>query len=192
MKGEELTMATFSRKDEILYHANSYHEAAHAVFAVKVCGGKVSYVKMDDERCECSSSIPPGDGYANHMRNAMRCLAGEIAKHLQYAALTGRADEIEYVEWGTALDITDVGDEELFGSYGDFCNVVYSVMRMADDPFMGGDPEEVYAELFRETVAEVRRLWPEITAVGEALQVRTFLNGDEVSRLIESARKGEE
>ena len=169
-------MATFSRKDEIRDHANSYHEAAHAVFAVKVCGGKVSYVKMDDERCECSSSIPPGGGYADHMRYAMRSLAGDIAKHLQFAALTGRADEIE----------------QLFGSYGDFCNVVYSVMRMADDPFMGGDPEEVYGELFRETVAEVRRLWPEITAVGEALQGRKFLNGDEVSRLIESARKGEE
>jgi hypothetical protein len=192
MKGEELTMTTFSRVDEILDHANSYHQAAHAVFAVKVCGGKVWYVKMDDERCECSSSIPPGDGYSNHMRNAMRSLAGDIAKHLQFAALTGRADEIEYVEWGTALDITVFGDEELFGSYGDFCNVVYSVKQMADDPFMGGDPEEVYGELFRETVAEVHRLWPDITAVGEALQVRKFLNGDEVSRLIESARKGEE
>ena len=185
-------MATFSRKDEILDHAHCYHEAAHAVFAVKVCGGKVWYVKKDDERGECSSSIPPGGGYADHMRNAMRSLAGDIAKCLQIAALTGRADEIEHVEWGTALDITEWGDEELFGSYGDFCNVVYSVMRMADDPFMGGDPEEVYGELFRETVAEVRRLWPEITAVGEALQVRKFLNGDEVSRLIESARKGEE
>ena len=162
-------MATFSRKDEILDHANSYHEAAHAVFAVKVCGGKVWYVKMDDERCECSSSIPPGGGYANHMRNAMRSLAGDIATNLQIAALTGRADEIEHVEWGMALDIALFGDEELFGSYGDFCNVVYSVMRRADDPFMGGDPEEVYGELFRETVAEVRRLWPEITAVGEAL-----------------------
>ena len=69
---------------------------------------------------------------------------------------------------------------------------MYSVNQMADDPFMGGDPEEVYGELFRETVAEVRSLWPEITVVGEALQVRKFLNGDEVSRLIESARKGEE
>ena len=185
-------MATFSRKDEILDHANSYHEAAHAVFAVKVCGGKVWYVKMDDEHCECSSSIPPGDGYANHMRNAMRSLAGDIAKHLQFAALTGRADEIEHVEWGTALEITEVGNEELFGSYEDFCKVVDNVKQMADDPFLGGEPEEVYGELFRETVAEVRRLWPEITAVGEDLQVRKFLNGDEVSRLIESARKGEE
>jgi hypothetical protein len=69
---------------------------------------------------------------------------------------------------------------------------VYSVKQMADDPFMGGDPEEVPGELFRDTVAEVRRLWPEITAVAEALQMRRFLNGDEVSRLIESARKGEE
>ena len=51
-------MATFSREDEILYHAHSYHEAAHAVFAVKVCGGKVWYVKKDGERGECSSSIP--------------------------------------------------------------------------------------------------------------------------------------
>ena len=178
-------MVTRSREDEILYHAHSYNEAAHAVFAVKVCGGKVWYVKMDDERCECSSSIPPGGGYADHMRNAMRSLAGDIAKHLQFAALTGRADEIEHVEWGMALEIAEMGGDVLFGSYEDFCNVVYSVMRMADDPFMGGDPEEVYGELFRETVAEVRRLWPEITAVGEALQVRKFLNGDEVSRLIE-------
>ena len=67
-----------------------------------------------------------------------------------------------------------------------------SVTRMADDPFMGDEPEEVYGELLRDTVAEVRRLWPEITAVAEALHVRKFLNGDEVSRLIESARKGEE
>jgi hypothetical protein len=72
-------MVTFSRKDEILDHAHSYHEAAHAVFAVKVCGGKVSYVKTDDERGECSSSSPAGGGYANHMRNAMRSLAGQIA-----------------------------------------------------------------------------------------------------------------
>ena len=185
-------MATFSRKDEILDHAHSYHEAAHAVFAVKVCGGKVWYVKTDDERCECSSSIPPGGGYANHMRNAMRSLAGQIATNLQIAALTGRADEIEHVEWGMALEISEWGDEEMFGSYEDFCKVVDSVNQMADDPFSGGDPEEVYGELFRETVGEVRRLWPEITAVAEALQVRKVLNGDEVSRLIESARKGEE
>ena len=117
-------MAKFSREDEILYHAHSYHDAAHAVFAVKVCGGKVWYVKTGDELGECSSSMPPGDGYSNHMRNAMRSLAGDIAKHLQFAALTGRADEIEHVEWGMALDIALFGDEELFGSYGDFCNVV--------------------------------------------------------------------
>jgi hypothetical protein len=185
-------MATFSREDEILDHAHSYHEAAHAVFAVKVCDGKVFYVKKDDERGECSSSIPPGDGYSNHMRNAMRSLAGDIATDLQIAALIGRADEIEHVEWWTALEITELGDEELFGSYEDFCNVVHSVKQMADDPFLGGELEEVYAELFRDTVAEVRHLWPEITAVAEALQVRRFLNGDQVSRLIESARKGEE
>src|SRR3954469_23289463 len=103
-------MATLSRKDEFLYHAHCYHEAAHAVFAVKVCGGKVCYVEADDEWGECSSSIPPGGGYANHMRNAMRCLAGDIANDLQIAALTGRADEIEHVdEWGMALDITELG-----------------------------------------------------------------------------------
>jgi hypothetical protein len=93
-------MATFSREDEMLDHAHCYHEAAHAVFAMKVCGGKVWYVKTDDERGECSSSSPAGDGYSNHMRNAMRSLAGEIATDLQIAALTGRADEIEHVEWG--------------------------------------------------------------------------------------------
>jgi hypothetical protein len=185
-------MATFSREDKILDHAHCYHEAAHAVFAVKVCRGKVWYVKTDDERGECSSSIPPGDGYANHMRNAMRSLAGDIAQSIQIAALTGRADEIEYVEWGTALDITEWGEEETFGSLEDFCNVVDSVKRMADDPFMGDEPEEVYGELHQDTVSEVRRLWPEITAVAEALRVRKALNGDEVSRLIESARKGEE
>jgi len=126
------------------------------------------------------------------MRNAMRSLAGDIATDLQIAALTGRADEIEHVEWGTALEITEADNEELFGCHEDFCNVVHSVQQMADDPFLGGDPEEVYGELFWDTVAEVRRLWPEITAVAEALQVRKVLNGDEVSRLIESARKREE
>ena len=137
-------MATYTRKDQILDHAHCYHEAAHAVFAVKVCGGKVWYVKKVEECGECSSSIPLGDGYANHMRNAMRSLVGQIATNLQIAALTGRADEIEHVEWGTALEITEWGNEELFGCHEDFCNVVYSVMQMADDPFLGGDPEEVY------------------------------------------------
>src|SRR5215208_1895268 len=165
-------MATSSREDEILDHANSYHEAAHAVFAVKVCGGKVWYVKKDDEGGECSSSIPPGDGYSNHMRNAMRAIAGNIAGDLQLAALTGRADKIEHVEWLTVLDTIEVGDEVTFGPLEDFCNVVDSVKQMADDPFLGGEPEEVYGELLRETEAEVRRLWPEIAAVAEDLQVR--------------------
>ena len=126
------------------------------------------------------------------MCNAMRSLAGGIATDIQIAALTGRADEIEHVEWGTALDITEDDDDMLFGCHKDFCNVVDSVMQMVDDPFLGGEPEEVYEELRRDTVSEVRRLWPEITAVAEALQVRKVLNGDEVSRLIESARKREE
>src|SRR5215217_4742576 len=120
-------MATFSREDEILYSAHCYHEAAHAVFAVKVCGGKVGYVRTDGERGECTSSIQPGDGYANHMRNAMRSLAGNIATDLQIAALTGRANEIEHVEWWTALEITEDNDDVLFGSYEDFCTVVDSV-----------------------------------------------------------------
>ena len=64
---------------------------------------------MDDERGECSSSSPAGGGgYADHMRNAMRSLAGDIAQRLQIAALTGlEADEIEHVERGTALEITE-------------------------------------------------------------------------------------
>jgi hypothetical protein len=185
-------MATVDREFEILFHAHCYHEAAHAVFAVKVCGGKVRYVKTDDERGECSSSVSLGDGYSDRLRNGMRCLAGQIATNLQIAALTGRATEIEHIEWATALEITEAGDEELFGSYDDFCKVVESVEQMADDPFMGSEPEEVYEELLRDTVGEVRRLWPEITAVAEALRARKVLNGDEVSRLIESARQGEE
>jgi hypothetical protein len=176
---------------EILDHAHSYHEAAHAVFAVKVCGGKVRRVKIDGERGECLSSIPAGNGYSNHKRNAMRSLAGAIAHDLQIAAHSGLA--MEPVEWETALEIIDeVDSEEFFGSSDDYRQVVASVEQMADDPFIGGDPEEVYGELFRDTVAEVRRLWPEITAVAEALRVRKALNGDEVSRLIESARQGEE
>src|SRR5215211_5799173 len=101
-------MATFSREDEILDHAHSYHKAAHAVFAVKVCGGKVWYVKKDNERGECSSSIPLGGGYSDHMRNAMRSLAGGIAQDLQIAALIGRADEIEHAEWWMALEIIEL------------------------------------------------------------------------------------
>jgi hypothetical protein len=103
------------------------------------------------------------------MRNAMRSLAGKIATDLQIAALTGRADEIEHVEWGMALEIAEMGDEVTFGSVEDFYNVVDSVQQMADDPFMDDEPEEVYEELSRDTVSEVRCLWPEITAVAEAL-----------------------
>jgi hypothetical protein len=141
-------MATVDREFEMLYDAHCYHEAAHAVFAVKVCGGKVWYVNTDDERGECSSSISLNGGYADHMRNAMRALAGDIAQGLQIAVLTGRADEIEHVEWGMALEIAETDDEEMFGSVGDFCNVVDSVEWMADDSYMGREPEEVYEEIF--------------------------------------------
>jgi hypothetical protein len=125
------------------------------------------------------------------MHNAMRALAGDIATGRQIAALTGRADEIEHVEWDLALEIAESGDDVTFGCVGDFCTVVDSVERMADDPYMGVEPEEAYELIFWETVAEVRRLWPEITTVAEALRARKALSGDEVSRLIESARRGE-
>jgi hypothetical protein len=68
-----------------------------------------------------------------------------------------------------ALEIAEMGDEVTFGSVEDFYNVVDSVQQMADDPFMDDEPEEVYEELSRDTVSEVRCLCTEITAVAEAL-----------------------
>ena len=95
-------MATFSREDEILDHAHCYHEAAHAVFAVKVCGGKVWYVKTDDERGECSSSIPPGDAYFSHMCNAMRSLAGAFEREIVQAFSSSSFRQRWQIAWTIA------------------------------------------------------------------------------------------
>lgn len=49
-----------------------------------------------------------------------------------------------------------------------------------------GDPEEAYPLVVQDTEQSVRDLWPEITAVAEALIVRRRLEGDEVHRIIAS------
>jgi hypothetical protein len=51
---------------------------------------------------------------------------------------------------------------------------------------MGGDIEENYVEVVRDTEKELRRLWPQVIAVAERLSEAGRLEGGEVAALIES------
>lgn len=169
--------------ERILDVATCYHEAAHAVFAVKVCGGEVIYVSADEGNCR-SAMLPAFGGYSDYWRLAMQVFSGLTAESKAIDREL-RPDSWEELSWRI-----DEAEEEGFENT-DYHMLAEHVKGMASDPYEAHDPEEHYRVVAEDTKSEVRRLWAEITAVAEALKKRRCLDGDEVSRLIESARKGE-
>ncbi len=156
--------------------ATCYHEAAHAVFAVRVCGGDVRYVDADE--AFCASRFHYFGGWADSWRTAMHALAGWFAEQLAVR------DEIRPESWEVLSEAAEVEVED-GQQYGDRSDLMDCLNEM-------GDSEEEYQTVIADTEKQVRELWPQITAVAEALKVKRRLEGDEVSRIIESTHYREE
>jgi hypothetical protein len=154
------------------YRATCFHEAAHAVFALKVCGFSLQYVSA--EEAYCAASGPLFDGYAEHWRNAMYALAGRFAEQLEIWG------EIRPESWEAFSEGAEIAAEDEF-IRGDTFDLMEHLYGM-------GDPEEEYPVVVADTNETVRELWPEITAVAEVLMARGRLEGDEVARIIERTR----
>lgn len=156
--------------------ATRYHEAAHAVFAVRVCDGEVLYVDVDEMYCRIR--LPRPHGLVNYWGETMLTLAGEAAAYL---AVRG---EIRFWSWEELSDRAQMeaeGELDLSDSY--------DVMECLRE--MGGDPDQVYRAVVEETEKAVRELWREISAVADALREQRRLSGDEVVRLIDLPKEGQ-
>jgi hypothetical protein len=155
------------------YHATCFHEAAHAVFARKVCRFHLQYVSADESHC--AAKFPVFSGYAEHWRRALYTLAGRFAEQLEILA------EIHHESWEEFSEEAEI-EAEHESRRGDTFHLMEHLYGI-------GDPEEEYPVVVSDTEERVRELWPEITAVAEILMERGRLEGDEVARIIECARE---
>lgn len=147
--------------------ATCFHEAAHAVFALRVCGGWVRHVDADE--AFCASGVPNYGGEADRWREAMYTLAGRFAEQVDAWG------ETRSEPWDYLAEAHELGDLEP----GSDAHGVAECFARADDP---GEEYRAAVEDAKETV---RELWPEITAVAEALRERRRLDGAEVARIIQ-------
>ena len=156
--------------------ATCYHEAAHAVFAVRVVGGFVRYVDVEERYC--ATRLYVSDGYAGSWRRALYTLVGRFAERLEIWG------EVRPDSWEDFWEAARIEQEEMLeqdrGDTSDLIELLYEM----------GDPEEEYGIVIRDTEKQVRRLWSEITAVAEALRRQRRLNGVEVIQVIETAQGG--
>jgi hypothetical protein len=155
------------------YRATSYHEAAHAVFALEVCGASLQYVSVDESYCAARIEMF-FNSWGDHWRRALYTLAGRFAEQLE---IWGEIRPDSWEEFWEDAKI-EAKDEPERGDTFDLMEDLYDM----------GDPEEEYTVVVSETEERVRELWPEITAVAEILMERGRLEGDEVARIIERAR----
>jgi hypothetical protein len=155
------------------YRACCFHEAAHAMFALKVCGFYLQYVSADESYC--AAKVPVFSGYAEHWRRAMYALAGRFAEQLEIWG------EIRPDSWEAFSEDAEfeAEDESIRGD----------TFHLMEDLYGMGDPEEAYTVVVSDTEERVHELWPEITAVAEILMEQGRLEGDEVARIIERARE---
>jgi|SRR5215217_4663606 len=153
--------------------ATSYHEAAHAVFTLKVCSGVVRYVEVDEGYC--ATGLPGFDGRADNWRRALYTLAGSFAEQLGVWGEI-RPEEVEEVLEAAELEAGD-GDE------GDRFNLVALLGRIGANSFEGLRDE--YETVVRDTESEVRRLWSDIEMVAAALKERRCLEAHELEELLE-------
>ena len=151
------------------WRATCYHEAAHAVFALKVCDGMVRYVSAEESYCDAKLSA--FGGWAEHWRQAIYTLGGSFAEQLEIW------DEIRPEPWEDVLEAVEVTSEEIEERGDRLC----LIERLAD---MGEDMEENYYIVVEDTEDQVRSMWPQIVAVAERLSEAGRLKGEEVAALI--------
>ena len=159
------------------YRATCFHEAAHAVFALKDLGFSLQYVSADESYCAARGPWVFGSA-GHHWLRAIYTLAGRFAEQLE---IWGEIRPESWEEFSEDAEI-EAGDESIRSDTFDLMEDLYGI----------GDPEEKYPLVVSETEEKVRELWPEITAVAEILVERGRLEGDEVARIIERAREQQE
>jgi hypothetical protein len=157
--------------------ATCYHEAAHAVFALKVCGGAVRYVEVDEGYC--AAILPAFGGPAENWRRALYTLAGSFAEQLEIWGEV-RPDSFEDILEAAEIEAEDPDEER-----GDRFHLVWYLERMDADSFE--DLRDNYEEVVRETENEIRRLWPDIEVVAAALKERRLLEAGELEKLLKGA-----
>ena len=158
-------------------HATCYHEAAHAVFALKVSGGAVRYVEVDEGNC--AASLPASGSPADNWRLALYTLAGSFAERLEIWGEV-RPDSFENILEAAEIEAEDPEEER-----GDRFHLVRYLEGMGADSFE--DLRDEYEEVVRETENEIRRLWPDIEVVAAALKERRLLEAGELEKLLKGA-----
>jgi hypothetical protein len=154
------------------WRATCYHEAAHAVFVLKVCGGIVRYVSAETRYCAVKTE---GIGTpASAWREALYTLAGSFAEMLEIWG------EIVPESFTDLIEAAEMEAEEPEEERGDR----YHLLRCVEA--MGEGIEENYVAVVEETEKELRKLWSQIVAVAERLSEVGCLEGEEVAALIES------
>lgn len=154
-----------------------YYTAAQAVFAIRVCGGGVRYVEADE--LYCAGRLRIFEGWAESCRRALYLQAGFFARMLK---VQGKFPTQSWKEFSDEEETILESLDEEFGGY--VCGPMELLREMEEFTPELGTTEEQYWIVVAETKENVRRLWPEITAVAEALQKRRRLEGEEVERLI--------
>ena len=152
------------------WRATCFHEAAHAVFALKVCGFEVRHVSAKESVTAIRRRVL--GGWSEHWRLATFTLAGSFAEDLEFEGEI-RPEPFEEVLY--AYEIESWESEENHSDISDL------VEHLED---MGGNLEENYDLVVEDTERELRHLWPEIRAVAEALVQRGHLEGKELAALI--------
>ena len=160
------------------WRATCFHEAAHAVFALKVCGFYVSYVSAEEFYTAVRGTA--FEGWAEYWRRAMYTLAGSFAEQLEAWG------EVRPEFWEDVLEAAEFESEEPEERRGDHFHLVEQITNM------GGDLKENYEIVVQDTEEELYRLWPQITAVAERLLEVGRLEGEECVRLIDAVRGEEE
>ena len=156
--------------------ATCYHEAAHAVFALKVCGGTVRYVEVDEGHC--AAGLPWFGGWSDKWRCALYTLAGSFAEQLDF---WGEVRPESFEDLLEAAEIEAEDPEER----SDMFHLVRHLEGMGADSFE--DLRDEYEEVVRETENEIRRLWPDIEVVAAALKERRLLEAGELEKLLKGA-----
>jgi hypothetical protein len=155
--------------------ATCYHEAAHAVFALKVCGGAVRYVEVGEGYC--AAEIPGFSGWADNWRRALYTLAGSFAEHL---AIWGEVRPMSFEE---VLEAAQLEAED--GDEGDRFHLVACLERMGADSVE--DLRDEYETVVRDTENKVRQQWLDIEIVAAALKERRCLDAHELEELLKGS-----
>jgi hypothetical protein len=170
---------TRAQREEAFHRACCYHEAAHAVFALKAVGGSVCYVEVNRDwdnpyAGNCRVEVFFGGGYADHWRNALFCMVGRLA-------------EVR-VGWRALQTWDEFIDELALENDPETLEIYKCLEAMASDQLSEtGDPEDEYDAATADADQALDEMWPEITAVADALMERGYLDGGEVERMVAAA-----